>query len=58
LKDNEPDQFPFELSLITALQQVKQRLLHQLKHHKDLLVVLESAQDLYDVRVALEQFQN
>ncbi len=46
----------FELPVL--LEHVEQRLLHQLKHHKQLGLVLERVQQLYYVRMTLNQLEN
>lgn len=69
LIDDESDGFPVELPLARLLQNVEQRLLHELENHENVLVarllfglahvcpLAETSQQLYDVRMPVQQFQ-
>lgn len=69
LVDDESHGFPVQLALARLLQDVEQRLLHELEYHEDMLVarllfglthvrpLAEAPQQLYNVRMTVQQFQ-
>lgn len=59
LVNDQFDLISVDLGLTSLLlQQVQQRLMHQFENQKDLLVVLETVQKLYNVWVTLQQLQH